>query len=56
MKGLFEEIREQRADFEDIPIVVTGNKIDVGLINREVQYDEVCDFLEYCWPSLRWAF
>ncbi|OXA43792.1 GTP-binding protein Di-Ras2 [Folsomia candida] len=53
VKGLFEEIREQRADFEDIPIVVTGNKIDVGLLNRNVQHDEVCDWLECSWPSLK---
>jgi hypothetical protein len=54
VKGLFEEIREHRSDFDDIPIVVTGNKIDVGLVNRDVQYDEVCDWLECYWPSLRY--
>jgi small GTP-binding protein len=53
VRGLFEEIREQRADFEDVPIVIAGNKIDVGLINRTVQYDEVCDWLECSWPTLR---
>jgi GTPase SAR1 family protein len=53
VKGLFEEIREQRADFEEIPIVVSGNKIDVGIINRDIQHDEVCDFIEVYYPNLK---
>jgi len=42
VKHRFEEIREQRPDFQDIPIVVAGNKVDVV---REIEIEEVEDWL-----------
>ncbi|PSN43627.1 hypothetical protein C0J52_15025 [Blattella germanica] len=32
VKRCFEEVREQRADFQDIPMVVAGNKLDLASI------------------------
>eukprot|EP00093_Oithona_nana_P009540 09540.XXX_402181_399586_1 [CDS] Oithona nana genome sequencing. len=42
VKHRFEEIREQRPDFQDIPIVVAGNKVDVV---REIEIEEVEDWV-----------
>ncbi|XP_054089177.1 GTP-binding protein Di-Ras2-like isoform X2 [Zeugodacus cucurbitae] len=53
VKQCFEEIREQRADFEDIPIVIAGNKSDLANTHREVRLEEVTDWV-YCeLPRLR---
>ncbi|XP_037953948.1 GTP-binding protein Di-Ras2 [Teleopsis dalmanni] len=49
----FEEIREQRADFQDVPIVIAGNKSDLATTHREVRVEEVTDWV-YCeLPRLR---
>lgn len=39
-----EEIREQRTDYEDIPIVVAGNKSDL-LAERCVNKEDVSDYI-----------
>ncbi|XP_055379914.1 GTP-binding protein Di-Ras2 isoform X2 [Condylostylus longicornis] len=53
VKQCFEEIREQRADFQDIPIVIAGNKSDLAQTHREVKLEEVSDWV-YCeLPKLR---
>lgn len=53
VKQCFEEIREQRADFQDIPIVIAGNKSDLASTHREVRLEDVSDWV-YCeLPKLR---
>ncbi|CAL8129436.1 unnamed protein product [Orchesella dallaii] len=52
-KIFFDEIQEQRGDFQETPIVLTGNKIDIPLEKREIHSDEVSDWLESCWPTLK---
>ncbi|OXA43592.1 GTP-binding protein Rhes [Folsomia candida] len=37
VKTCFQEIQEQRADFQEIPIVIAGNKMDVELTRVEVE-------------------
>ena len=39
-----EDIREQRTDYEDIPIVVAGNKSDL-LADRKVSKEEVSEYI-----------
>ncbi|GJQ83297.1 hypothetical protein Trydic_g8888 [Trypoxylus dichotomus] len=53
IKQCFEEIREQRADFQEIPIVVAGNKLDLTSTHREVRIEDVSEWV-YCeLPKLR---
>ncbi|KAK5642000.1 hypothetical protein RI129_008167 [Pyrocoelia pectoralis] len=53
IKQCFEEIREQRADFQDVPIVVAGNKLDLTTTHREVRIEDVSEWV-YCeLPKLR---
>lgn len=53
VKQCFEEIREQRADFQDIPMVVSGNKLDLTSSHREVRIEDVSEWV-YCeLPKLR---
>ncbi|CAL8129941.1 unnamed protein product [Orchesella dallaii] len=53
VKGCFQEIREQRADFQEVPIVVAGNKMDVELTSVEVEFDDVSDWLSIHLPMLK---
>ncbi|ALC41550.1 CG30158 [Drosophila busckii] len=53
VKQCFEEIREQRADFQDIPIVIAGNKADLANTHREVRHEEVTDWVFCELPRLR---
>lgn len=54
IKRCFEEIREQRADFQEIPIVVAGNKLDLAKSHREVRIEDVSEWV-YCeLPKLRY--
>ncbi|KAH8372752.1 hypothetical protein KR009_004415 [Drosophila setifemur] len=53
VKQCFEEIREQRGDFQDIPIVIAGNKADLATSHREVNQEEVTDWLFCELPRLR---
>ncbi|CAH1155700.1 unnamed protein product [Phaedon cochleariae] len=53
IKQCFEEIREQRGDFQDIPIVVAGNKLDLTSTHRELPKEDVSEWV-YCeLPKLR---
>ncbi|XP_045462219.1 GTP-binding protein Di-Ras2 [Harmonia axyridis] len=53
IKQCFEEIREQRGDFQEIPIVVAGNKLDLTSTHREVRIEDVSEWV-YCeLPKLR---
>ncbi|KAL0271736.1 UNVERIFIED_CONTAM: hypothetical protein PYX00_008732 [Menopon gallinae] len=53
VKQCFNEIREQRADYQEIPIVVAGNKFDLAGSHREVSIEDVSEWL-YCeLPKLR---
>nr|CAD7437928.1 unnamed protein product [Timema bartmani]CAD7456556.1 unnamed protein product [Timema tahoe]CAD7589095.1 unnamed protein product [Timema genevievae] len=47
VKSCFEEVREQRADFQEIPIVVAGNKLDLASQHREVCLEDVSEWV-YC--------
>jgi GTPase SAR1 family protein len=55
VKRCLDEVREQRADFQEIPIVVAGNKIDMPALHREVRMDEVTDWLFCEMPKLRFV-
>ncbi|CAO1302180.1 unnamed protein product [Diamesa hyperborea] len=47
VKQCFEEIKEQRADFQEIPIVIAGNKSDLSQTHREVRIEDVSEWV-YC--------
>lgn len=53
VKGCFQEIQEQRQDFQEIPIVVAGNKMDVDLTSVEVEFDDVSDWINNHFPTLK---
>ncbi|XP_075225909.1 GTP-binding protein Di-Ras2 [Lycorma delicatula] len=53
VKCCFEEVREQRADFQEIPIVVAGNKLDLAPTRREVSVEDVSEWLFCELPKLR---
>ncbi|KAK7794210.1 hypothetical protein R5R35_012534 [Gryllus longicercus] len=53
VKRCFEEVREQRADFQEIPIVVAGNKLDLAASHREVPLEDVSEWLFCELPKLR---
>lgn len=56
IKQCFEEVREQRADYQDIPIVVAGNKLDLTTTHREVRIEDVSEWV-YCeLPKLRYVY
>jgi GTPase SAR1 family protein len=50
LKGCLEEIREQRPDYQELPIVVAGNKVDLP---RQVQLEDVSEFIYCSLPRLR---
>ena len=52
-KCCLEEIREQRADYQEIPMVVTGNKLDLAVTGREVRVEDVSEWLFCELPKLR---
>lgn len=52
IKQCFEEIRENRNDYQEIPIVVAGNKLDLAS-SREVTIEDASEWV-YCeLPKLR---
>ncbi|XP_031835051.1 GTP-binding protein Di-Ras2 [Nomia melanderi] len=53
VKQCFEEVREQRSDFQDVPIVVAGNKLDLATTRREVSIEDVSEWLFCKLPKLR---
>ncbi|XP_026481112.1 GTP-binding protein Di-Ras2-like [Ctenocephalides felis] len=53
VKQCFEELREQRADYQEVPIVIAGNKLDLAPTHREVRIEDVSEWV-YCeLPRLR---
>lgn len=54
IKQCFEEIREQRGDFHEIPIVIVGNKLDLTSTHREVNIEDVSEWVFCELPKLRW--
>lgn len=53
IKRCFEEVREQRPDFQEVPIVVAGNKLDLATTRREVPIEDVSEWLFCELPKLR---
>ncbi|XP_035911649.1 GTP-binding protein Di-Ras1 [Anopheles stephensi] len=53
IKQCFEEIREQRADFQDIPMVIVGNKYDLTSSHREVRIEDVSEWVFCELPKLK---
>ncbi|KAG8250476.1 hypothetical protein J6590_100721 [Homalodisca vitripennis] len=53
VKCCMEEVREQRPDYQDIPIVVAGNKLDMAMYRREVRVEDVSEWLFCSLPKLR---
>ncbi|XP_076308727.1 GTP-binding protein Di-Ras2-like [Tachypleus tridentatus] len=53
LKKCFEEIREQRTDFQEVPIVVVGNKMDVSSDRRELLKEDVAEWVFCELPRLR---
>lgn len=54
-KCCLEEVREQRADYQDIPIVVAGNKLDMAVSKRDVRVEDVSEWLYCSLPKLRFV-
>ncbi|KAH0553814.1 GTP-binding protein Di-Ras2 [Cotesia glomerata] len=53
VKMVFEEVREQRPDYQEVPIVVAGNKLDLASVRREVPIEDVSEWLFCDLPKLR---
>lgn len=53
LKRCFEEIRQQRSDYQNIPIVVAGNKVDLAAEQRQVHIEDVSEWLYCDLPKLR---
>ncbi|XP_049818706.1 GTP-binding protein Di-Ras2 [Aethina tumida] len=53
IKQCFEEIKEQRADFQEIPIVFAGNKLDLTSTHREISKEDVSEWVHCELPKLR---
>lgn len=53
VKRNFEEVREQREDYQMLPIVVAGNKLDLPPDQRRVTVEDASEWL-YCeLPKMR---
>lgn len=57
LKRCFEEIRQQRSDYQNIPIVVAGNKADLTMAadQRQVHIEDVSEWLYCDLPKLRYV-
>ncbi|XP_015919353.1 GTP-binding protein Di-Ras2 [Parasteatoda tepidariorum] len=53
VKICFQEIREQKSDFQEVPIVVVGNKLDIGESSRAVPKEDAAEWLFCELPRLR---
>ncbi|XP_054713181.1 GTP-binding protein Di-Ras2-like [Uloborus diversus] len=53
IKDCFQEIREQKSDFQEVPIVVVGNKTDLGEDKRAVPKEDAAEWLFCELPRLR---
>lgn len=55
VKQNFEEVRELREDYQMLPIVVAGNKLDLPVDHRRVAVEDASEWL-YCeLPKMRWV-
>jgi GTPase SAR1 family protein len=53
VKRNFEEVREQREDYQMLPIVIAGNKLDLPSEHRRVTVEDASEWL-YCeLPKMR---
>lgn len=53
LQRCLQELQEQRPDYQDVPIVVAGNKLDLARSHREVAIEDVSEWV-YCeLPRLR---
>jgi len=41
-----EEIKQQRKDFKDVPILIAGNKVDLADVGREIFIEDVKDWVD----------
>ncbi|XP_055947585.1 GTP-binding protein Di-Ras2-like [Argiope bruennichi] len=53
VKDCFQEIREQKSDFQEVPIVVVGNKFDLAEERRAVPKEDAAEWLFCELPRLR---
>ncbi|CAL1269836.1 unnamed protein product [Larinioides sclopetarius] len=53
IKQCFEEIREQKPDFQELPIMVVGNKCDVPDERRQVKKEDVNEWVFCELPKIR---
>ena len=51
--SLLQEIRDQKSDFQEVPIVVVGNKSDLGEEKRAVTKEDAAEWLFCELPRLR---
>ncbi|XP_077489317.1 GTP-binding protein Di-Ras2 [Amblyomma americanum] len=56
VKQCFQEVREHKPDFQEVPIVVAGNKIDLPADRRQVSKEDVAEWLFCDLPRLRAKF
>ncbi|XP_013792222.1 GTP-binding protein Di-Ras2-like [Limulus polyphemus] len=45
LKKCFGEIREQRSDFPEIPLIIVGNKLDLAAGRREILKEDVAEWI-----------
>ncbi|GFU67299.1 GTP-binding protein Di-Ras2 [Trichonephila clavipes] len=53
IKQCFEEIREQKPDFQELPIMVVGNKCDIPEERRQVKKEDVNEWVFCELPKIR---
>lgn len=56
VKQCFQEVREHKPEYQEIPIVVAGNKIDLSPDRRQVSKEDVAEWLFCDLPRLRAKF
>ncbi|XP_075724136.1 GTP-binding protein Di-Ras2-like [Rhipicephalus microplus] len=56
VKQCFQEVREHKPDYQEVPIIVAGNKIDLPADRRQVSKEDVAEWLFCDLPRLRAKF
>ncbi|XP_065312353.1 GTP-binding protein Di-Ras2 [Dermacentor albipictus] len=56
VKQCFQEVREHKPDYQEVPIIVAGNKIDLPADRRQVGKEDVAEWLFCDLPRLRAKF